>query len=312
MRIGRLKDNALHHEMHILAQTLKILRFNRIALLCNCAVTTAVFWNSSRFFPSGFWQPPAQLRQPLATPPGTWWRPGVHTTWHIQYTGVLDTSRRVTVYNVDLFDTPARVVHQLAARGTKAVCYLNAGAWENWRPDRHRFPPSVLGRPYRGWAGERWLDIRQIDTLAPLLRARLDLCKHKGFVGVDPDNVNGYQHHTGFPLTMQDQLRFNRWLAAEAHRRGLAIGLKNTTALLPYLIHDFDFLVTEECFVQGWCPDTRRMVHAGKPVLNIEYTDTGIRRAAQFCPTTTHLGIFAILKRRVLDAWVEECRERSP
>lgn len=251
--------------------------------------------------------PPSNPTPPPPTP-GGWWKPGVDTTWHIQYTGTLDKTRRVTVYNVDLFDTPASVVQELAARGVKAVCYLSAGSWENWRPDKNQFPPEVLGRNYEGWAGERWLDIRQIDKLAPVLRARLDLCKQKGFVGVDPDNVNGYQNDTGFPLTAQDQIRFNRWLAAEAHQRGLAIGLKNTTELLPQLINDFDFLVTEECFAQGWCNQTRPMVQAGKPVLNIEYTDTRIKSASQFCSSTTSLGIFSILKRRELDGWVEECR----
>ncbi|KIQ54550.1 endo alpha-1,4 polygalactosaminidase [Meiothermus taiwanensis] len=254
-----------------------------------------------------------ELNTPSPTPPsnpapGGWWKPGVDTTWHIQYTGTLDKTRQVTAYNLDLFDTPASVVQELAARGVKAVCYLSAGSWENWRPDRNLFPPEVLGRNYDGWAGERWLDIRQIDKLAPILRARLDLCKQKGFVGVDPDNVNGYQNNTGFPLTAQDQLRFNRWLASEAHQRGLAIGLKNTTELLPQLINDFDFLVTEECFAQGWCDQTRPMVQAGKPVLNIEYTDTRIKSASQFCASSISMGIFSILKRRELDGWVEECR----
>lgn len=242
------------------------------------------------------------------SPPGSWWKPQAFTTWHIQYTGTLDKARPVMVYNIDLFDTPASVVQELAARGVKAVCYLNAGAWENWRPDKDRFPPEVLGRNYGGWPGERWLDIRQIDKLAPVLRARLDLCKQKGFVGVDPDNVNGYQNNTGFPLTAQDQIRFNRWLADEAHQRGLAIGLKNTTELLSQLINDFDFLVTEECFAQGWCNQTRPMAQAGKPVLNIEYTDTRIKSASQFCANALSLGIFSILKRRELDGWVEECR----
>ncbi len=65
--------------------------------------------------------------------------------------------------------------------------------------------------------------------LAPLMRARLDLCQAKGFDAVEPDNIDGYQVDggTGFPLTAGDQLRYNRWIAAEAHCRGLSIGLKN-------------------------------------------------------------------------------------
>ena len=59
------------------------------------------------------------------------------------------------------------------------------------------------------------------------MRARFDLCKAKGFDGIEPDNIDGYTNNTGFPLTYQDQLNYNTWLANEAHARGLSIGLKN-------------------------------------------------------------------------------------
>jgi hypothetical protein len=41
------------------------------------------------------------------------------------------------------------------------------GSWEDWRPDKDQFPPEVLGNDYDGWQGEKWLDIREIDKLAP-------------------------------------------------------------------------------------------------------------------------------------------------
>ncbi len=49
----------------------------------------------------------------------------------------------------------------------------------------------MLGKEYEGFPEERWLDIRRIDLLAPILRARIDACRAKGFDGVDPDNLNG-------------------------------------------------------------------------------------------------------------------------
>jgi hypothetical protein len=66
-----------------------------------------------------------------------------------------------------------------------------------------------------------------LDSLGPILFARLDLAVAKGCDGVEPDNVDGYANNTNFPLTVQDQLQFNIWLANEAHARGLSIGLKN-------------------------------------------------------------------------------------
>jgi hypothetical protein len=87
----------------------------------------------------------------------------------------------------------------------------------------------VLGSGLEDWPGEKWLDVRQIDTLAPIMRSRLDLCKSKGFDAVEADHVDGYSNSSGFPLSAEDQLRYNRFLASKAHARGLSIGLKTTS-----------------------------------------------------------------------------------
>ncbi len=160
----------------------------------------------------------------------------------------------------------------------------------------------MLGNDYDGWPGERWLDIRRIDLLAPILRARLDLCRSKGFDGVDPDNINGYLNPTGFPLTAQDQLNFNIWLANEAHARGLSIGLKNDSEQLASLLAYFDWGLTEDCYDQGWCSDLSPFIAAGKPVFAVEYTDTGINFNL-FCQQASSLGLTGILKNRELDAY---------
>ena len=77
------------------------------------------------------------------------------------------------------------------------------------------------------WQGERWLDIRATEVLRPILAERFDMCAGKGFTGVEADNVDGYTQDSGFDLTGDDQLRFNRMLAELAHERSLTIGLKN-------------------------------------------------------------------------------------
>src|SRR6185437_13287929 len=84
------------------------------------------------------------------------------------------------VVDLDLFDTNASVVTSLKQQGKRVICYFSAGSWENWRPDKKDFPASVLGRPLDGWTGERYLDIRNLDALGPIMQARLDLCKSKG------------------------------------------------------------------------------------------------------------------------------------
>ncbi len=72
------------------------------------------------------------------------------------------------------------------------------------------------------------------------MKQRIDRAVAKGFDGVEPDNVDGYVNDTGFPLTAQDQLAFNGFLAREAHARNLAIGLKNDVNQLAVLEPLFD------------------------------------------------------------------------
>ena len=238
----------------------------------------------------------------------SWWRPDSGATWQWQLAGdEIDLSVDADVYDLDAVETSADTVAALHEMGRRAVCYISAGSWEDWRPDSSEFPEEIIGREYEGWKGERWLDIRRIDLLAPVLGARMDLCRAKGFDGVEPDNVDGYLNETGFPLTAGDQLAFNRFLAREAHARGLAIGLKNDADQAAELATEFDFALAEDCFDQGWCELLSPFLDLGKPVWDAEYTDTGITVAA-FCPQAQELGIQAILKNRNLDAWRQACR----
>jgi hypothetical protein len=236
------------------------------------------------------------------------WRPALNTSWQVQFSGApIDQLVSAAMYDIDMFDNEASVVAALHAQGRKVICYMSAGSWEDWRPDQGAFPLAVIGKDYVGWPGEKWLDIRRIDLLGPIMRARLDQCKAKGFDGVDPDNLDGYTIDTGFPLTYADQIAYNTWLADEAHARGLAIGLKNDVDQIDDLLPVFDWALTESCFDQGWCDDTTPFIAAGKPVFDIEYTESGIT-TGQFCARANAQNINAILKQLALDAWREACR----
>ena len=210
------------------------------------------------------------------------------------------------MYDIDMFENDASVVTTLHAYDRKVVCYISVGSWENWRPDADEFPASIIGKDYEGWTGEKWLDIRQIDLVAPIMRARLDECKAKGFDGVEPDNVDGYTNDTGFPLTYEDQLKYNIWLANEAHARGLSIGLKNDPDQADALLAYFDWALTEDCFAEGWCEEFLPFIAAGKAVFSAEYTDTGMT-TEKFCRQAKGVNFSAILKNRDLDAQLESC-----
>jgi hypothetical protein len=232
--------------------------------------------------------------------------PPAAATWQWQLDGALDLRVPAAVYEVDGFDTSAASVARLHRSGRYAVCYVDAGTWERWRPDHARFPARVLGRG-NGWAGERWLDVRRLRVLAPILRARLAMCRAKGFDAVEPDNVDGYANATGFPLTARDQLRFNRWVARAAHAQGLAVALKNDLEQARSLVARFDFAVLEQCFEQRECERARPFLRAGKGVYDAEYA---LPRSA-FCRAARRLGINAIRKRPALGAWRRPCLSGS-
>lgn len=238
---------------------------------------------------------------PTATP-GIW-RPALITNYQIQFTGTLDTTVTAELFEFDAFDTPASVVAAVRAKGAHAACYLNAGAWEDWRPDAGDFPSWVLGNGYDDWPGERWIDIRQLPTLAPIFHARMELCRTKGFEAVEFDNVDSYTHPTGFPLTADHQLIFNIFLADLAHQHGLSAGLKNDLEQVPILSWFYDWALNEECFEYGECHLLSPFVQQGKAVFIIEYTTP----TTTFCPQAAALGMNAIRKRLSLDAWRQTC-----
>ncbi|GAA1542602.1 endo alpha-1,4 polygalactosaminidase [Kribbella lupini] len=208
---------------------------------------------------------------PVATSQQQRWAPEQGVAWQWQLSGELDLSVDVPVYDVDYEKTSAAQVAELHQKGRRVICYVSVGSYENFRPDQAKFPAAVLGKALDGWPDERWLDIRQWGRLKPLLAARFDQCRDRGFDAVEPDNVDGYANDTGFPLTADDQLTFNRRIAALAHERGLSVGLKNDLDQIEQLQPDFDFAVNEECMRYDECDLLRPFVAAGKAVLHVEY-----------------------------------------
>ena len=87
--------------------------------------------------------------------------PAQGSPWQWQLTTPVDTTVDVRTYDIDLFDNDASLVGTLHSQGKKAICYLDAGTWENCRPDVSSFPDSVKGKKVSGWRGERWLQAHQ-------------------------------------------------------------------------------------------------------------------------------------------------------
>lgn len=181
-------------------------------------------------------------------------------------------SQDILVYDIDLFDTPKEEITKLHTVGKKVICYFSAGSYENWREDKDKFPKEALGKELDGWEGERWLDIRN-KKVWEIMKSRIALAKEKGCDGVEPDNVDAYVNDTGFNLSAQDQLSFNKFLASQAHKNNLSIALKNDLDQIPKLVNDFDFAINEQCHKFGECDKLMPFINAHKAVFNAEYDE---------------------------------------
>lgn len=237
------------------------------------------------------------------------WMPITGASWQIQFAlSDIKASSNADLYDMDMYDTTPEKINELHTAGKRVICYVNAGAYEDWRVDAADFPAAILGKDYHGWKGEKWLDIRRIDLLSPLLSKRIDLCAAKGFDGIEFDNVNGFENDTGFPLTADDQIRFNRWLADESHKRGLSVGLKNDSMQVKELVRTFDFAITENCAAEGWCNNFQPFIDAGKPVFVIEYKEViDSTKFQKLCQTYAPEKYSMIFKNQKLDAFAEYC-----
>jgi hypothetical protein len=224
--------------------------------------------------------------------------------WQWQLSGVLDIAIDADVFDLDLFDVPQEAIDSLRANGRYVICYFSAGSREAWRPDVASLPAEAVGEPLSGWPDEHWLDVRH-PAVRALAVARLERAQARGCHAVEPDNVDAYQNSSGFPLTDSDQLAFNRFLAAQAHARGLAIALKNDVEQVAALEPDFDFALNEECLAFSECEMLSPFIVAGKAVLHVEYAKSA--QAPVLCGAATTGGFSTLLKNPSLDAWRYAC-----
>jgi hypothetical protein len=234
---------------------------------------------------------------------GTWYRPAVGVSWQWQLSREVNTTYAAELYDIDLFDTPQATIDRLQAQNKRVICYFSAGSYEAYRPDAWQFHKEELGSAIDGFPDERWLDIRSANVIR-IMRHRLDLAHQKHCDGVEIDNVDGYSNDTGFNLTANDQLAFNRLMANEAHARGLSVALKNDLEQVVELVDYFDFSINEQCHEFGECDLLAAFIASGKPVLNAEYQSQLVRDAslrAQMCEASDRMQFSTLVLPVTLD-----------
>jgi hypothetical protein len=153
------------------------------------------------------------------------------------------------VYDIDGEMNPAGTVSALQPREKRVICYIDAGVYETYGADVWKFKqltPQIWGSKDGSWNGSYWLDIRRVSELAPIMQARMQTCKDKGFDAIEPDEIDGWENSSGFAVTYDDQLTYNRALASWAHSLGLSIGQKGDIIQTQDLVAYFDWTLNEE------------------------------------------------------------------
>ncbi|MEM7824972.1 MAG: endo alpha-1,4 polygalactosaminidase [Candidatus Aenigmatarchaeota archaeon] len=242
----------------------------------------------------------------------TWWQPTaaapIHWQWQIGTVFNPSTHRlpSVTVYDIDGFDNTANTVSTIHSWGPeyKVICYIDVGGAEPYRPDYSSFPESVKCNKMSGW-NEYWLDIRQISVLEPIIKARFQMCKDKGFDAIEPDVLDAYANGVTCPaggsITYQDQINYNKKLVEWAHGMGLSIGLKGDIEQVGDLYTYFDWALNEECNRYNECfssPNSLDLfVNNNKAVFNVEYRSQDMK-----CSTMNSHHINSMLRNLELTA----------
>ena len=272
---------------------------------------------------------------------GACWKPATNARWQYQLEAARDksgnclftstgginvgisgtpfTRRRLgqpTVFDIDFQTdgacTGGTITQENSARGRrdpreaerKAICYIDAGGAESFRPDFPAYQAfndncggCLFGRPIGGFRNEFWLNINNNQGSATFILgqigARLDRCVADRFDGVEMDVVDAWSNRTGLTITPDTQLLFNTALANLAHSKGLTVALKNDVEQIPDLAPYFDYAINEQCEQYSECGNyTTYFASAGKAVFQVEYK----LKTSTFCPPANAANRNAIIK----------------
>ena len=232
-------------------------------------------------------------------------KPTAGATWNIMLSDVPKVSKADNqdyhIWDYDMAEAPKSTIDAFHAKGHPVICYFSAGTWEDYRADKNQFPKASLGKVVDGWPHEKWVDIRN-QGVRDLMTQRIATAQSKGCDGIDPDNVNVYENDTGFDLTKDDAVDYINFLAAQAHEKGMAFGLKNCGAIVDRVIGVSQWVITEQCAKYKECAPYQPFIAANKPVFQIEYN--GVKKG---CNQPNTEGFSTLIKHLSLDAYTKTC-----
>jgi len=215
-----------------------------------------------------------------------WWQ----LEGSLNVTGLSSEPNPKKHYDCDFEDVTAANITTIKSQGALVTCYFEVGSAAQWRDDYAQFPESAMsGTAPNNWDDERWVDISN-QTVRGIMQARMDASKSKGCQGIEPDWLDNYTYSQKeydstekikVPTKAQE-LDYMRFLADEAHKRGMMIALKNVPDLAIEKFSDgqtvadvYDWALIEECTPSyaSTCPNLKAFVDRGKAVVVAEYND---------------------------------------
>lgn len=179
--------------------------------------------------------------------------PAIDSTWSLQYNGEFkDLKRDYVILSLWKYNPKELPKH------SKYIAYFSMH-YERWRPDASEFKKSWLCGELDDWPGEEVVCKNHVDDVLPIMYKRIDLAKEKGYIGIDPDNLD--------QLPRKEGVYYWKKLAAYARSKGLLIDQKNAGSWNDDL--DPDFYQVEQCVQYSECD---RYTGRGRAVFDIEYS----------------------------------------
>jgi len=203
-----------------------------------------------------------------------WYKPKIWDNILIQLQWEINKNLKTNIYDIDLFDTDINTINEIHKEWKRVICYFSAWTYEDWREDKNKFNKEIIWKKLENWEWEKWLDISKYWKFDEVMISRLNLAVFKKCDWVDFDNIsyspNSY-NEKWFNISYDDYIKYNTFLAKQAHKRWLSVWLKNNLLQINDLVKIFDFEINEECYTYNECDYLKPFIINNKPVFWIEY-----------------------------------------
>jgi hypothetical protein len=183
--------------------------------------------------------------------------PKSNSSWHIEIKNKELAEKEVDLYIIDLLSgEPQTKVNTVAVGDTKVVCKLSAGTYDSqierlYPVENHPYPEVAVGNIQTN-GSTYWVDITS-DYVREIMKGRIEFASRVGCDGILFTEVSSYDQNTGFQITEDDQIEFNRYLSGKAHEFGVFAGFSDIEAQIYSHSQFADLVFVQNCFQRGTC-----------------------------------------------------------